>query len=234
MTITLDHVTVAYNGIPALSDVSATISTDQPLVLTGPTGAGKTTLLRLLYADLMPTSGQVIVDGTPTSSMKPKQRRAYRQRLGIVQQDCRLVSDYTVFDNVLMPFALRGIAKADANRQCLELLADLNISYVKHKLPRQLSGGEQHLVALARALAMQPELIIADEPTGTLDDVTSNDVAIALKQAINRGVGLVASTHSTAFAEALTGARLLKLAEGTIVLNHQTSTDDGRQTKDVS
>lgn len=216
MTITLDHATVAFNGIAALSDANATISTDQPTVLTGPTGAGKTTLLRLLYADLLPTSGQVLVDGVSTTSMKAKQRRALRQRLGIVQQDCRLVSDYTVFDNVLMPYALRGIPKTDADRQCLELLADLNISYVKHKLPRQLSGGEQHLVALARALAMQPELIIADEPTGTLDDVTSNDVAIALKQATNRGVGLVVSTHSAAFAEALAGARVLKLSEGTI------------------
>ncbi|RPI69330.1 MAG: ATP-binding cassette domain-containing protein [Ignavibacteriae bacterium] len=232
MTITLDHATVAFNGIAALSDVSATITTDQPMVLTGPTGAGKTTLLRLLYADLLPTGGQVLVDGVSTSSMKAKQRRAHRQRLGIVQQDCRLVSDYTVFDNVLMPYALRGVPKTDADRQCLELLADLNISYVKHKLPRQLSGGEQHLVALARALAMQPELIIADEPTGTLDDVTSNDVAIALKHAINRGVGLVVSTHSTAFAEALAGARVLKLSEGSIVHNQQPSTDDGRRTQD--
>jgi cell division transport system ATP-binding protein len=232
MTITLDHATVAFNGIAALSDASATISTDQPTVLTGPTGAGKTTLLRLLYADLLPTSGQVLVDGVSTSSMKAKHRRAHRQRLGIVQQDCRLVSDYTVFDNVLMPYALRGVPKTDSDRQCLELLADLNISYVKHKLPRQLSGGEQHLVALARALAMQPELIIADEPTGTLDDVTSNDVAIALKHAINRGVGLVVSTHSTAFAEALAGARVLKLSEGSIVHNQQPSTDDGRRTQD--
>jgi ABC-type ATPase involved in cell division len=182
-------------------------------------------MLRLLYADLIPTSGHVLIDGVSTTTMKIKDKRAVRKRLGIVQQDCRLVSDYTVFDNVLMPYALRGVSKADANRQCLELLADLNISYVKHKLPRQLSGGEQHLVALARALAMQPELIIADEPTGTLDDVTSNDVAIALKHAINKGIGLVVSTHSNAFAEAFSGADRATLAEGTLTLRNEQRTE---------
>lgn len=216
MNIEFDGVSVSYSGIDAVRDVTLTISTEQPVVLTGPTGAGKTTLLRMIYADVLPTSGAVRVDGIATSSMKSKQRRALLQRLGIVQQDCRLVSDYTVFDNVLMPYVLRGLSKADAQRECLELLADLNISYVKHKLPRELSGGEQHLVALARALAMKPELIIADEPTGTLDDVTSNEVAIALKQAINRGVGLIVSTHSKQFVEAMEGARRVNITEGRI------------------
>lgn len=216
MIIEFDGVSVSYSGIDAVRDVTLTISTEQPVVLTGPTGAGKTTLLRMIYADVLPTSGDVRVDGIATSSMKSKQRRALLQRLGIVQQDCRLVSDYTVFDNVLMPYVLRGLSKADAQRECLELLADLNISYVKHKLPRELSGGEQHLVALARALAMKPELIIADEPTGTLDDVTSNEVAIALKQAINRGVGLIVSTHSKQFVEAMEGARRVNITEGRI------------------
>ncbi len=216
MNITLDNVSVTYHGIDALSEINITFSSEQPTLITGPTGAGKTTLLRLLYADVLPSRGTVTIDGVATSSMKSTARRELRRRLGIVQQDCRLVSDYTVFDNVLMALALRGVSKDDAQRECLELLADLNISYVKHKLPRQLSGGEQHLVALARALAMKPELIIADEPTGTLDDVTSNEVAIALKSAINRGVGLVVSTHSTQFVEAMEGAKRVKISEGRI------------------
>lgn len=216
MNITLDNVSVTYHGIDALSEINITFSSEQPTLITGPTGAGKTTLLRLLYADVLPSRGTVTIDGVTTTSMKTKARRELRRRLGIVQQDCRLVSDYTVFDNVLMALALRGVGKDDAQRECLELLADLNISYVKHKLPRQLSGGEQHLVALARALAMKPELIIADEPTGTLDDVTSNEVAIALKSAINRGVGLVVSTHSTQFVEAMEGAKRVKISEGRI------------------
>lgn len=216
MNITLDNVSVTYHGIDALSEINITFTSEQPTLITGPTGAGKTTLLRLLYADVLPSRGTVTIDGVATSSMKSTARRELRRRLGIVQQDCRLVSDYTVFDNVLMALALRGVSKDDAQRECLELLADLNISYVKHKLPRQLSGGEQHLVALARALAMKPELIIADEPTGTLDDVTSNEVAIALKSAINRGVGLVVSTHSTQFVEAMEGAKRVKISEGRI------------------
>ena len=137
--------------------------------------------------------------------------------MGIVQQDCRLVSDYSVFENVLLPFALRGMSRQQAEAECLALMADINISYVRHKFPRELSGGERHLVALARALALQPEVIIADEPTGTLDPTTTSEVATIFQRACERGTGVVVSTHNPAFASALPGARSITLAEGALV-----------------
>lgn len=214
MTFEVRDVTVTYDGFHALRDVTCTIDTGAVTILTGPTGAGKTTLLRLLYADLLPTSGEILVDGRSTRSMKGRDIRALRRTLGIVQQDCRLMSHMSVFENVLMPLALAGVNKSDATKRALEILADLNVSYVRHKLPSQLSGGERHLVALARALAAGPLVVIADEPTGTLDERTSLEVAHALNSVAATGTNVILSTHSTTLPRAFTGAQHIVIDEG--------------------
>jgi cell division transport system ATP-binding protein len=217
MRFTLERTTVEFNGIPALHNVSLELNTGGSILLIGPTGAGKTTLLRLLYADILPTGGQVLVDDVPTSELSIKGRQALRRRMGIVEQNGRLVSDYTVFDNVLMPFALHGLRKDEAEQSSLELLADLNISYIRNKLPRELSGGERHLVALARALALQPEVVLADEPAGALDKITAIEVARALKKAIAAGTTVIASTHNEHLAQEMDNARMIEIREGIVV-----------------
>jgi cell division transport system ATP-binding protein len=214
MIIDVQDVTVAYDGIPALHGVSCTIGQGTTTVLTGPTGAGKTTLLRLLYADILPTSGVVLINGTPSSRLKPAGIRELRRSIGIVQQQGRLVDDYSVYDNMLFPLAIHGYPKAEAQRIALEVLADMQISYVRHKMPRQLSGGERHLVALARAMSVQPSLLIADEPTGTLDEASSMNVANVLRQLAEKGTSVVLSTHSASFAAAFPSATHIHLVEG--------------------
>jgi cell division transport system ATP-binding protein len=136
----------------------------------------------------------------------------------VVQQNCRLISDYTVFENMLMPFALAGHDKAEATRLCLDLLADMNISYVRHKYPDHLSGGERHLVALARAIATRPELLIADEPTGTLDDGTSAKVAATLRSCSEAGMGLIISTHSAGLVASFPDATVCSLHDGVMTV----------------
>lgn len=218
MIIDAQDVTVAYDdGIPALHDVSCTVPEGGVLMITGATGAGKTTLLRVLSADLLPTSGVVLINGKATKRLKSTDLRSIRRRIGVVQQQGRLMRDYTVYDNVLMPLAVAGMSRADASKRALETLADLNISYVRHKVPHQLSGGERHLVALARAMAARPEVIIADEPTGTLDDATSAIVADVLRSRAAAGTSLVISTHSPSFAAAFPTASHLRLAEGALI-----------------
>lgn len=214
MQFRLESVTVEYAGIPALRNLSIDYDGTGVLMLMGATGAGKTTLLRLLYADVLPTSGRVTINGVATSSMSVRARQEIRQRMGIVQQDGRLMSDYTVFENVLAPYALRGYGRRQAEEACLSLLADLNISYVRQKFPRELSGGERHLVALARALAVNPEVIIADEPTGTLDPTTTLEVAKVFQRVVDQGIGVIVSTHTPAFAAAFPAARTIRLSEG--------------------
>ncbi len=217
MNFHLNDVGVQYNGIPALSNVTVNFTGATVTLITGQTGAGKSTLLKLLTADVLPTSGTVLIDDVSTTTMKPRTRRAFLQRMGIVQQDCRLLETMTAFENVLVPFALRGMNQADSTAQCLQLFADMNISYVRNKLPHQLSGGERHLVALARALASRPEVIIADEPTGTLDDTTAQTVAQILKSAAAKGSSLILSTHSASLVAEFQYANHIVLHEGTLV-----------------
>lgn len=221
MRIEVCDATVAYDGIPTLHQASLTIESGTVIICTGPTGAGKTTLLRLLYADLLPTTGSVLIDGVHTSAMTSAQRNAMRLQQGIVQQNCLLVSDYTVFENVLMPYAVRGVSKDEAHHACLNLLADLNISYLRNKYPHQLSGGERHLVALARALSSKPDILIADEPTGTLDDATSAQVARLLHAGHHAGMTMVISTHSQTFVNAFPSASICSVVDGIVRMTTQ-------------
>jgi cell division transport system ATP-binding protein len=214
MKFRLERVSVEYAGIPAVRNLSIDYDGTDVLILMGATGAGKTTLLRLLYADVLPSQGDVMINGVSTSKMSLKVRQQMRRKMGIVQQDGRLMSDYTVFENVLATYALSGYRRRHAEEACLSLLADLNISYVRQKYPRELSGGERHLVALARALAVNPEVVIADEPTGTLDPATTLEVARIFQRVVDQGIGVVVSTHNPAFAAAFPTARTITLAEG--------------------
>ncbi len=216
MHIELQDVSVSYGGIPALRNVSFA-HTGGTVVLTGPSGAGKTTLLRVIMADILPTTGTVLVDGSATQKLRGRDIRTLRKRLGIVHQHCRLISVYTVYQNVIMPLALSGLSRADANKLCLEQLADLGISYVRNKLPDQLSGGERQLAGIARALVTKPDVLIADEPTGTLDDGTTATVIDVLKNAAAQNTGVILSTHSTLLAAAFADATKVQIHEGSVV-----------------
>lgn len=216
MQFELHDVSVSYAGVPALQHITLDYN-GGTVVLTGPSGAGKTTLLRLIMADILPTTGRVLVNGAATQTLRGKEIRSFRRHLGIVHQHCQLISVYTVYQNVIMPLALAGVNRTDANKRCLSQLADLGISYVRNKLPHQLSSGERQLAGIARALISKPEVLIADEPTGTLDDVTSATVVDVLTRVASENTGVILSTHNSLLVSAFPESTHVKIRDGNVV-----------------
>jgi cell division transport system ATP-binding protein len=218
MQVELQGVSVFYEQIPALNDVSFTLPRGGMLLLTGPTGAGKTTVLRLLYREIRATRGKVWVDGVELSALPYREVLRLRRRMGIVFQDCRLVPSEDAYSNVLLPLLLRGMPRQEAHRRTLELFSELGISYLRHRLPQQLSGGEAQLVALARAVAHSPELLLADEVTGNLEPNSARMVVQFLQRVHAAGTTVIVATHAQEAIQALAPVALLvELRDGVLV-----------------
>ncbi|MDQ7007609.1 MAG: cell division ATP-binding protein FtsE [Acidobacteriota bacterium] len=194
--IVFDRVTKQYRaGEPALQDVSFHVAPGEFVVVTGPSGAGKTTLLQLVYRELTPSMGRVVVDGRELAGMSWRQVPALRRRIGIVFQDFRLLPRRTVAENV--SFVLRALAwpvsrRRERTRRVLEWVG---LAHRAHDWPQSLSGGEQQRVAIARALAAEPRLLLADEPTGNLDPARSLEILGLLREIHARGTTVVLATH---------------------------------------
>ncbi len=219
MRIELREVTVVYprSFVPALSEVSFAVPEGAFTLITGPTGAGKTTTLRLLYRELLPQSGSVWVDGVNLSKLSFRQVQRLRQQMGLVFQEAHLMARETAYDNVMLPLLWRGVPYRQAQGVVLELFAELGISYLRHARPATLSAGEQQLVALARALALSPRLLLADEPTGNIEPATTELVAQLLRRAHTRGTAVIVATHSAELVAAFPEAFRIELRDGVLV-----------------
>lgn len=206
--ITFDQVTKVYNGgWLALDKASFSIEPGEFVLLTGPSGAGKSTILRLIYMDEAPETGEVRVafgDGeTYSSSKKPSRGRIQklRRRLGIVFQDFKLLPDRTVFDNVALALRAADVPEARVKQRVYEVLTMVRLSPKARRFPHELSGGEQQRAAIARAMANDPEIVLADEPTGNLDPETSVEILRIFHDIHLAGVAVLMATHD----ELLTG-----------------------------
>lgn len=217
MHFDLRSISVYFDRIPALNNISCSLTNPSVTIITGPSGAGKTTLLRLLYADIPPDKGSIFINGQNSAVMSVKQRRALRRNMGIVFQDSILIETCTAVENIQYPLILNGYSVSDRNLMSLSVLSSLGISHLRDKFPRQLSGGEKHLVALARAIVHKPQLIIADEPTANLDEKTSVIVASALKVLADEGITIILSTHSTEMLSYFSYAEKIYLSDGKVV-----------------
>jgi ABC-type lipoprotein export system ATPase subunit len=199
--LTLDEVTKTRgegpHAVQALRDVSLTVAAGEIVLLEGPSGAGKTTLLAVAAGLLMPERGQALVDGVSLASLSPARRRRHRaQRIGFVFQRANLLAGLTVRENVLLAATLGGLGRAEASRETAALLGRLGIAPLADRAPRALSGGEEQRAAVARALAHHPALVLADEPTGSLDGVSGLAVAAALAETARiRGAAVLIATH---------------------------------------
>ena len=219
--VVLDQVTMQYpTGTKALDDVTFHINKGEFVFVVGSSGSGKTTLIKLLLKEMNPTSGEISVDDKQYSKLKRKEIPMLRRKIGVVFQNFRLLKDRTVFENVA--FAQQVIEKPmrEIRREVPATLTMVGLADRYKQFPKELSGGEQQRVALARAIVNQPEIILADEPTGNLDPKNSMEIMRLLEDINRRGTTVVVVTHNKDIVN-LMQKRVITLKKGKIISDEE-------------
>ncbi|ACH38306.1 cell division ATP-binding protein FtsE [Citrifermentans bemidjiense Bem] len=215
--IQLHNVSMSYQAeSAALTDVTLKIPKGDFVFLTGQSGAGKSTLLKLIYAELSPTRGQVIIDGANVTRLSRKEIPYLRRSIGVVFQDYKLLPNRTVLENVAITLEVLGWGKRDIGKKVYHILKSMGLEDKVNSTPLRLSGGEQQRVALARALVNDPKILIADEPTGNLDDENKEQILSIFKEANIRGTTVVVATHDRRVIEN-SHRRVIRLEKGRMV-----------------
>ena len=216
--VNLKSVTVTHkNGTTALKRVSLRIDDGEFVLINGHSGAGKSTIVRLLTAEDVPTSGEVVIDGVNTKNLTHRQIPKFRRRLGVVFQDFRLIPTMNVFDNIAFAMRAVGRGRKEIKKRVAAVMEIVGLTGKEKSLPTQLSGGEQQRVALARAIVNNPKMIIADEPTGNIDPKMSAEVMDMFSLINQTGITVIVVTHEQVFVDTL-DARVITLDHG-IILN---------------
>lgn len=201
------------DAVHALKGLSLSIASGEFVFLSGPSGAGKSSILELLTREEKASEGQVLLDGVDLGRLHGSQVPALRRRMGVIFQDFRLLYDRSVFDNVAFALRVLGLPDAEIKRDTQAALDKVALGAKGPLNPHQLSGGEQQRVAVARALARDPELVLADEPTGNLDPETSWGIFQLLLKANERGATVIVATHNQSIIQSV-GKRVLRIRQG--------------------
>ncbi len=200
----------------ALKNINVKIEKGDFVFVTGPSGCGKTTLLRLMYMDIFPTNGEVIVAGYHSSSIKTKEIPILRRKIGVIFQDFKLLQDRNAFDNVAFALQVTGTSRKLIKEKVLKTLADVHLNHKRDSFPYQLSGGEQQRIAIARALVREPFILLADEPTGNVDPESTKEIVTLLKNINASGTAVIMATHELEMVRK-SPYRKIALKEGTII-----------------
>jgi len=211
--IRMFHVHKRYGAKQALVDATLDIAKNEFLFISGPSGAGKSTLLKLLYLAEPVSEGQILVDGMNLSRIPRRRIPMLRRKFGIIFQDYKLIPTRTVYENVALVLEVRGKKRSLIEKKVKSVLRVVGMEDRMTAYPPSLSGGEQQRIAVARAVAGDPKIILADEPTGSLDDESAAIIFQLLNMFYNRGATIVVATHDKALIENATG-RVLQIRQG--------------------
>lgn len=219
--ITFDQVSLQYDSKhTALKNISIHIDKGEFVFVVGPSGAGKSTFVKVLTHELVPEQGTVVVNGINITKLKRSKVPYYRRTLGIVFQDFRLLSEKTVFENIAFVLRVTRAKSREIKERVNNVLDLVGLRNKAKELPSKLSGGEQQRVAIARALVNQPLLLIADEPTGNLDPVTSEEIMKLFNRINHMGTTIIMVTHNKDLVNAM-HKRVINIEDGRIIADQE-------------
>jgi len=214
--VKFENVTKKFGELTALKGVSFNIEPGEFVFVIGPCGAGKSTLVKLILREYLPDEGQVKVRNIDLKDLRQKEIPEYRKKIGVVFQDFKLLFDRTVFENVALALRVIGEKEEEINRRVENILELVGLSQRANFFPVQLSGGELQRVVLARAVVTEPDIVIADEPTGNLDLGTARGIVNLLKKINEKGKTVIMATHNFEIVN-LMKQRVIELDEGKLV-----------------
>ncbi len=219
--IELDNVAYSYGGGDLLHDINLSMQPGSFQFLTGPSGAGKSTLLKLCYVELMSSRGKVAIFGQEAQDLSRDQVAMARRRIGVVHQDCQFLDHLSVADNIALPLTVAGRDVSDEQNNLNDLIYWVGLSERRDAKPPELSGGERQRAALARAVIMAPDVILADEPTGNVDPEMSQRLLSLLIELNKMGKAILVATHDMALirnAKTQVSSRVIRIKDGTLSL----------------
>ena len=215
--IKLEHVSKSYSaGIPALNDVNLEIEDGEFVFIVGDSGSGKSTLIKLLLKELEPTEGTITIDGKSLGRIKRRQIPKFRRNIGVVFQDFRLLKDRNVYENVAFAQKVIGEPNIRIRKKVPLILSTVGLAHKYRSNPKQLSGGEQQRVAIARALINEPHMLLADEPTGNLDNNNAWEIMKLLEEINDKGTTVVVVTHNMEIVNVMK-KRVITMKKGILV-----------------
>ena len=211
------HVYKRYkNGTNALYDINLSVDQGEFVYVIGPTGSGKSTLIKLMDAEEMCTKGNVKVVGIDVGELSKRQIPIYRRNIGVVFQDYKLLPHLTVFENIAYALEVIGMKKAQIRKRTIEVMKVVGLSEKGNSFPKELSGGQQQRIAIARGLAMEPDVLLFDEPTSALDPEMVGEVLAVMQELAQSGMTMVIVTHEMGFAREVAD-RVIFMADGVVV-----------------
>jgi len=214
--IYFDRVTKRYGNMAALEDVTLSVAPKEFVSIVGHSGAGKTTLLKLLLAEERPSEGNIFFESVDVNDLKNSALHTYRRKIGTVFQDFRLIPNKTAYENIAFAMEATGRTDSEIASDVPYILELVNLADKAKHFPDQLSGGEKQRIAIGRAIINQPELIVADEPTGNLDPINTYEIVEILKKINELGTTIMITTHNKGVIDAI-GKRVITMDAGKIV-----------------